>query len=152
MVTEGLNEADLYGTWSIDDYVIDLQVAGVNINSFLEHSMGIVPEEAQSKVDSLMMLINANHNGTISFNTDNSYTAAYEDEASDSGTWTLFLEQGRLEMRSEITNRLQMLKIESLTESSLVIKHPAQTVNVDLNGDGKEDTQVNAILEYMLIK
>jgi len=145
------DEADLYGTWTIDETSADVTVGGVDIVTMMVTTMGMVEADAQAKVDSMMTDMLSSITGTITFNEDNTYEILVTGESADNGTWSVSTDGITLTM-VEADMDSDNMTIVDLTKDSLILRMEAEEEDVDLDGDQEEETTMQFVLEIQLSK
>lgn len=110
-------EFELYGTWNVDDFSIDVDISGDNTAKVLAARAlvgafkGKLEDEMNDQIDSL--------GGSITFNDDNTYILGLMEEA-DTGTWYFNEEENAISLTAEEAV-IDELNIERLTDKKLII-------------------------------
>lgn len=140
-------EADLIGTWIIDESEVEVEIEGLSLLQFLITTLMISEEEAQAMIDEFTSEI-GDINGTITFNEDNTYTLTDEDYSED-GTWELSEDGTELQITED--GEMTTFNIESLSSTSMVFSWEEEEY-VDMNGDGTDETLITLVFELWLSK
>ncbi|MEX0987409.1 MAG: hypothetical protein WD052_08030 [Bacteroidales bacterium] len=137
-----IDEADLVGTWNIDDVSAEISVAGINITQFLIATYEYSSDSAEAMMDSLVSEFSEGISGTITFSADYNYVISGS-EIEGSGTWSLDTETDLLSLQETGDTELEILTVETLNATTLIVTLPAEDEELDLNGDGEDETTVD---------
>lgn len=124
-------EDDIIGTWTTSSVTFDTQVDNKPILQYFT-DLGISQEDAQAAVNFFNMTLQQSFTGTITFNSDNTYTSTLGGQ-SDSGTWSLSGDGDQLTVDSD-SDEPFVLDIETLTGDRLVLSWN-ETGMEDVNDD-----------------
>lgn len=106
----------LIGTWSVDNFDLNIKVGAQSLIDYLVEVEGISPSEASAQVEIFESFIEAEVTGTITFKSDNTYVSNFGD-GSTSGTWSLSPDEKTLTLTEGADTTV--LKINSITANTL---------------------------------
>lgn len=150
---EVIRENDLVGTWNFDDVTAEVYVGKVNITRVLVVSHGYTQEEAEILLDSLVGVYLENELGmTMVLNKDYTYLIDGEGDLDESGTWEFDDQKDALRLTKTGEHVPQKYTIEHLTQTSMTMHIPSRFKVIDLNGDGKEETNCTIVAEIQMVK
>ena len=147
-LTGDIVEADLYGTWNIDEASAKLRVAGVDITQVLQLTFGYTGGEATALADSIAGDLLQAFAGSFTFNDDYTFEKALTGLALVSGTWELEVDGNDLSLTEG--DKTDIYQIRSLDATSLTLEVPADEIDMDLNKDGTDETTVQVSIELVL--
>lgn len=126
----------LIGTWTAESADVDAKVGGQSMTDYFT-GLGYTPADAQLLTNLFNVTVQQNFTGTITFNSDKTYTANLGGET-DTGTWTLSSDNKQLTIDSS-TDPAIVLNVEELTADELRVSW-TETGQEDLNDDNVAET------------
>lgn len=135
---------NLIGTWTAESADVDATVSGKTMTQYFT-DLGYSAADAQLLADLFNVTIERNFTGTITFNSDKTYTANLGGQT-DAGTWDLSSDNKQLTIDSN-TDPVVVFDVETLTAGELVVKW-TETGQEDINDDNIPETiNVNVTME-----
>lgn len=110
-------EYELYGTWSIQDFSLDIDVSGDNflqvmaVRALISAAKVKFQDELEEQMDSV--------EGSVTFNEDYTYYLTLFEDA-DTGTWHFNEDENSISLTAEETT-IDYLNIEKLNAEQLII-------------------------------
>lgn len=149
---EVIRENDLAGTWKYDKVTAEVYVGKVNITRVLVVSHGYTQEEAEMLLDSLVNDYLGDHTGmSLLLNKDYTYLIDGTEE-DESGTWEFDEQKDALRLTKTGEKVADKYIIEHLTPFSMELRMPDRFRVIDLNGDGKDETNCTIVAEMLMEK
>lgn len=149
---EVIRERDLAGTWSLENVTAQVYVGKVNITRLLVVSHGYTSEEAEMILDSLVNEYLEEIGTILVLNTD--YTYQFEDEGTvgEAGTWEYDAQKEALLLTKSGEKVPKRFSITHLTQTALTMGMPDRFKVIDLNEDGKNETNCTIVAEIQMVK
>ena len=126
-------EFELYGTWDIEDFSIDIDISGDNFLQVIAARVLIaafkdeLDEEIANQIDSL--------GGSLTFNEDLTYNLALMEEA-DTGTWFFNDEENTISLTAEASS-IDELNIEKLSADQLIVSWISEAEEFESDSTGE---------------
>ncbi len=139
-------EYELYGTWNIEDFSIDVDITGDNFvqvmaaRALVAAFKGKLEEEIDHQIDSL--------GSSLTFNDDNTYILSLMEDA-DTGTWYYNEEANSISLTAEGAT-IDELNIERLTDEKLIISWISE--QEELESDSTDSFFVQVTIEAVFLK
>lgn len=150
---EIIRESNLVGTWNFEDVTAEVYVGKVNITRVLVVSHGYTQAEAEDLLDSLVDVFLEKEIGlALVLNEDFTYLIDGEGAEDESGTWEFDAQKDALRLTKTGDQVPQKFTIEHLTQTSMIMHMPSRFKVIDLNGDGKEETNCTIVAEIQMVK
>lgn len=139
----------LIGTWTTTDVNVDASVGGQSITDYLVNDVGLSPTEAAAQNAIFEGLLVAELTGSLTFNSDNTYTTNFGGSASD-GTWSLSPDEKTLTLVDGAET--VVVTIVSIT-GSLLNASITDTINEDLDNDpGTQEVAILVLADITLVQ
>lgn len=150
---EVIREKDLVGTWNYEDVTAEIYVGKVNITRVLVVSHGYTQEEAEFLLDSLVDQYLAEEIGlALVLKEDYTYVMDCEGDEDMSGTWDFDDQKDALRLTKAGEKVPEKFTVEHLTQTSMIMKMPNRFKVIDLNEDGKKETNCTIVAELQMLK
>lgn len=149
---EVIREGDLVGTWSFDDATAQVYVGKVNITQLLIVSYGYTNEEAELKLDSLVNKAMEEIGETWILNEDRTYLIDGEEEHDKSGTWDFDAQKDALRLTQSGAEIPEKFTVTQLSKTTMVLDLPNGFEVIDLDEDGKPETNCTIVAEIKMEK
>jgi hypothetical protein len=149
---EVVREGKLAGTWNVEDVTAQVYVGKVNITRVLVVSHGYTTEEAEELLDSLVNEHLEEIGTTMVLNEDYTYMFRNKDTVTESGTWDFDSQKDALRLTKQGDKVPRKYAITRLTETTLNMDMPNRFKVIDLNEDGKDETNCTIIAELQMLK
>lgn len=149
---EVIRERDLVGRWSLEDVTAQVYVGKVNITRVLVVSHGYTSDEAEMLLDSLVNEYLEEMGTILVLNAD--YTYQFEDEGrvGEAGTWEFDAQKEALLLAKSDEKVPKRFSITHLTQAALTMEMPDRFKVIDLNEDGKNETNCTIVAEIQMVK
>ncbi len=149
---EVIRERDLAGRWSLKDVTAQVYVGKVNITRVLVVSHGYTAEEAEMLLDSIVNEYLEEMGTLLVLSTD--YTYQFEDEETvvEAGTWEFDTQKEALLLTKSGEKVPKRFSITHLTQTALTMEMPDRFKVIDLNEDGKNETNCTIVAEIQMEK
>lgn len=141
-------EADLIGTWDIEQATVDIKVGPVSLFDFLVRTLQYGDEAAKEVVDQVSSEYLQFGSGSITFNADYSYLMS-RSEIEESGTWSLEGDKLYMNLADEVDNE-EPLTVRSMNNTAAVVAWEEEQ-KIDL-GEVSSPFNATIIIELDLIK
>ena len=149
---EVIRERDLAGTWSLEDVTAQVYVGKVNITRVLVVSHGYTSEEAELLLDSLVNEYLEEMGTVMALNEDYTYQIEDEESVNEAGTWEFDAQKEALLLTKSGEEVPKRFSITHLTQNALTMEMPDRFKVIDLNGDGKNETNCTIVAEIQMEK
>lgn len=147
--SEAISDADLVGTWEIEDASARIYVAGVDLTDVLKLTWSYAEDEAAAMADSMETVFLEGMEGSVMFEETHSFSIMLSNEPEETGTWSLNDEGTSISLAYDGSS-FDELTIDSYEETTLIIQLPAEEEMMDMNSDGTEDISVDVIFQVVL--
>lgn len=127
---------NIIGTWTAGSVDVDAMVEGKTLTQYFTEQ-GYTADQAQFLTTLFNVSVQQSFTGTITFNSDGTYTANLGQE-NDSGTWSMSADNKELTIDSS-TESPVVLTVESLTSDELRVSLNEE-FQEDLNDDDVPET------------
>lgn len=130
-------EPTVVGTWSVSEVTGGVTVNGVPYKDYLVDSLSMEQDTADKYYDDMMDEMQMS--GTIDFNSDGTYTANFDDDDPENGTWTLSDDKKTLTVIETGDDDVTVLTVQSLTSTTMVVVMSNTEEDDDWNQDGHNE-------------
>lgn len=143
-----LDEVDLYGTWTMDEVSVDVDVSGDNFFQVLalRSLIAIAKDELNDQMNDELDSLGA----TMTFNADQTFVIALFDE-SDTGTYVFDTEARMLTLVADSLS-VDEFNVEKLNAESLNITWISAEESMEISDTTDAEITVQVILEAWLSK
>jgi hypothetical protein len=149
--TDAISDADLVGTWEIEDASARIYVAGVDLTDVLKLTYSYADAEAAAMADSLESMFVEDMQGALLFDEAHDFSIMLVNEPEETGTWTLSSDGTTLSLEHDDT-AFDQLTIEGYEEPVLTITLPTAKEVMDMKEDGAEDVSVDVVIKIVLMR
>ena len=136
--------SDIIGTWTIDGSTVDITVDGVDLIAALMEALEITQTEAELFASFFTAGYGGDVSGTITFKSDNTYTATFPPDDQETGKWKVSSDGKTLTMNTKKDDGTyyddDVLTIKTLTSTTMVLLVPSETEMEDIDDDGTDET------------